>query len=144
MDPGIIESTAELVKSVLRTGYRIHAKLFGEKSVDRLKQLNEDLQSLNDFLERIVHDAKLPGAGQLEPFKGFNSLETTLEDCKKFFKQYEAALEQPAGTYSAAQSGRLNEGKLETYHKKISQHYLELHQWSSRVFARNIANWRSM
>jgi hypothetical protein len=140
MDPGTIFSIVELSTSVLKLGYRVHTEFFGhDKSIDRLKQLNGRLQTLNAFLEDIFEDAKSSTAYPVESFKGTDTLVKTLEECKEFLKQYEKALSQ-SGFRATAQRARFitgqSETRLEGFHKRIDQHYLELQHWSSRVLVR--------
>lgn len=140
MEPGTIFSIVELSTSVLKLGYKVHTEFFGhDKSVDRLKQLNGRLQTLNAFLEDISEDAKSSAPYSVEGFQGTATLVKTLEECKEFLKQYENALSQ-SGFRATAQRARFitgqSESRLASFHKRIDQHYLELQHWSSRVLVK--------
>ncbi|KAI0466302.1 hypothetical protein F4859DRAFT_497689 [Xylaria cf. heliscus] len=137
VDPGTILAVVQLSASVLKLGRDIAFEFFGPESApEKLKHLNTRLQILTTFLKNIIEQ---PGSSDkllTTRFPGSASIEKTLTECKAFLEHYRSLLLEPGSLGATARRVRLVVGpdasRIDEFHKRIDQHYIELEQWRIR------------
>ncbi len=122
MDPGTALAVLQLSASVLRLGSTVAYEFMGhgEKVPQKLRNLNQRLQTFNTFLNQILQLSK----GQ--EFPGLEAIRQTLQDCKDFLKQNETTLSTRSRFGAAPQRIWLSTGpgssRIDEIHTKFDHH----------------------
>lgn len=97
MDPGTALGVVQLSASVLKLVAGICSEFTGrgDNISQKLRDLNQRLQTFNLLLNQTVHTSKA------QEFPGLDAIRQTLQDCKDFLKQHETAL-SARGRFEAA------------------------------------------